>query len=281
MTETELKMKKDTTYLVMKIYSAYAVLVDNDGRFIKAANKGYNVGDVVCDIIPIIYPADRAKKRRHIIQLAASLAACVCLGIFGVYEYQYLFLPYGTVQMQINPLIQMTLSRSGRVIDLEGLNSDGKALLKDYNYKGKDAEQAADELADLAIEMNYLEDGGQIGLLADSDSTKWTSQTENDLADSLYEHLKEQSITVDIHTGTINIEEDSPIEKPQSITIPIPDTSSQEESSEPAPAGPETPAPSVPVQPQQPAVPSDDSGYDSSGDSGYDASGDSGYDSDD
>ena len=162
MTETELKMKKDTTYLVMKIYSAYAVLVDNDGRFIKAANKGYNVGDVVCDIIPIIYPADRAKKRRHIIQLAASLAACVCLGIFGVYEYQYLFLPYGTVQMQINPLIQMTLSRSGRVIDLEGLNSDGKALLKDYNYKGKDAEQATDELADLAIEMNYLEDGGQI-----------------------------------------------------------------------------------------------------------------------
>ena len=225
-------MKKDTTYLVMKIHSAYAVLVDNDGRFIKAANKGYNVGDVVCDIIPIRYPADRAKKRRHIIQLAASLAACVCLGIFGVYEYQYLFLPYGTVQMQINPLIEMTLSRSGRVIDLEGLNSDGKALLKDYNYKGKDAEQAADELADLAIEMNYLEDGGQIGLLADSDSTKWTSQTENDLADSLYEHLKEQSITVDIHTGTINIEKDSPIEEPQSITIPIPDTSSQEESSE-------------------------------------------------
>ena len=183
--------------------------------------------------------------------------------------------------MQINPLIEMTLSRSGRVIDLEGLNSDGKALLKDYNYKGKDAEQAADELADLAIEMNYLEDGGQIGLLADSDSTKWTSQTENDLADSLYEHLKEQSITVDIHTGTINIEKDSPIEEPQSITIPIPDTSSQEENSEPAPAGPETPAPSVPVQPQQPAVAPEDSGYDSSGDSGYDASEDSGYDSDD
>ena len=43
MTETELKMKKDTTYLVMKIHSAYAVLVDNDGRFIKAANKGYSL----------------------------------------------------------------------------------------------------------------------------------------------------------------------------------------------------------------------------------------------
>ena len=50
-------MKKDTTYLVMKIHSAYAVLVDNDGRFIKAANKGYSVGDIVCDIIPIRYPA--------------------------------------------------------------------------------------------------------------------------------------------------------------------------------------------------------------------------------
>ena len=55
-------MKKDTTYLVMKIHSAYAVLVDNDGRFIKAANKGYSVGDIVCDIIPIRYPADRVTQ---------------------------------------------------------------------------------------------------------------------------------------------------------------------------------------------------------------------------
>lgn len=289
----ELKMKKDTTYLVMKVHTAYAVLLDNSGRYIKAANKGYQTGDTVRDITPLIYPSDRAENRRKLIRLAAGLAACVCLGAFGVYEYQYLYVPYGTMQMQINPLIEMTLSRSGRVLDLKGLNADGEVLAESYDYKGETAEKTASGLADLAVQMEYLKDGGQIGILADSESSKWTSQTEHSVAGALDEHLRSESVTVEILTGTIDLdtEDGQFLQDPQSVTIPIPGAQ-DEEPAEPEQPVQESPAPSTPVQPQQPAAPSGgsgdsgynaegDSGYSSEGNSGYGTSGDSGYSGDD
>ena len=254
-------MKKDTTYLVMKVHTAYAVLLDNSGRYIKAANKGYQTGDTVRDITPLIYPSDRAENRRKLIRLAAGLAACVCLGAFGVYEYQYLYVPYGTMQMQINPLIEMTLSRSGRVLDLKGLNADGEVLAESYDYKGETAEKTASGLADLAVQMEYLKDGGQIGILADSESSKWTSQTEHSVAGALDEHLRSESVTVEILTGTIDLdtEDGQFLQDPQSVTIPIPGAR-DEEPAEPEQPVQESPAPSTPVQPQQPAAPSGGSG---------------------
>lgn len=35
----ELNMKRDATYLVVEVRSAYVVVLDNSGRFIKAANS--------------------------------------------------------------------------------------------------------------------------------------------------------------------------------------------------------------------------------------------------
>ena len=40
-------MEKETKYLVLEVHNAYAVVLDNSGRFIKAANCGYEVGDAV------------------------------------------------------------------------------------------------------------------------------------------------------------------------------------------------------------------------------------------
>ena len=115
-------MEKETNYLVLEVHNAYAVVLDNSGRFIKAANCGYEVGDTVDSIIPMIYPQDKKKRTNNIIRLAASLAACICLCVFGIYEYQFMYTEYGSVHMQINPEVEITLSRSGRVLDIEGEN---------------------------------------------------------------------------------------------------------------------------------------------------------------
>ena len=40
-------------YLVMETHPAYAVLLDQSGRFLKAANLNYHVGDTVMDIIEL------------------------------------------------------------------------------------------------------------------------------------------------------------------------------------------------------------------------------------
>ena len=252
-------MKENTTYLVMEVHTAYAVLLDNEGRFIKAANVGYQIGDIVERAFPLKYPEDRKKRVNRVIRLAASLAACICVAVFGVYEYQYFFLPYGTIQMQINPDIEMTLSRSGRVLDLDGINEDGKTLIDGYDYDGKDKYTVTDELTDRAIDLGFLDDGGQVALLVTSKNTEWADTLEKDLIDELNEHLKQYDLTINVSVGTIDADV---LDEPQSITIPIPDP-------EPAPA----PEPAAEPEPAQPVT--GDSGYDDdAADDLYDDAGD-------
>lgn len=238
-------MKENTTYLVMEVHTAYAVLLDNEGRFIKAANAGYQIGDVVEKAFPLKYPEDRKKQAARIMRFAAGLAACICVAVFGVYEYQYFFLPYGTLQMQINPDVEMTLSRSGRVLDLDGINEDGETLIDGYKYDGKDKYTVTDELTDRAINLGFLGDGGQVALLVSSQNAEWAESLEKDLIDELNEHLKQYDLTINVSVGTI---ETDVLDEPQSITIPIPVP-------EPVPA----PEPSAEPEPVQPAA--NDSGY--------------------
>ena len=62
----------------------------------------------------------------------------------------------------------MELNRIGEVLDLEGLNEDGKLLLEGYEGRGKDKTKVTDELIDRAIEMGFLSEGGQVSFSIDT-----------------------------------------------------------------------------------------------------------------
>lgn len=295
-------MEKETNYLVVEVHNAYAVVLDNRGRFIKAANCGYEVGDVVGSIFPMIYHQDKKNRRNHMIRLAVSLAACLCLCAFGVYEYQYMYVEYGSVHMQINPDVEITLSRSGHVLNVEGENTDGKDLVKDYEYSGKEKETVVDELADLAIARQYLGDDGRIAVEVDARSDEWAETVEAELVEELNSYLQGQGLTIEVTVGPAEnmdaVEEKEILEESQSITIPIPKTPSETNTpaAETDPPASKTDAPaaandddsddgvtdySVPSgsnsAPSSSAPAQSDSGYDGSGNSSYDSSGSSSY----
>ncbi len=46
-------------YLVMETHPAYAVVLDNEGRFLKAANLHYQVGDTVERIVELRPPREK------------------------------------------------------------------------------------------------------------------------------------------------------------------------------------------------------------------------------
>ena len=287
-------MEKETKYLVLEVHNAYAVVLNNSGQFIKAANCGYKVGDVVGSIIPMIYPQDKKKRKNNIIRLAAGLAACICLCVFGGYEYQYMYTEYGSVHMQINPDVEITLSRSGRVLDIEGENADGKELVEDYEYKGKDKETVVDELADLAIEQQYLTDTGRISIEVDARSDEWAKKMETEISEELKSYLQEQGLTIEIAIGRAedgNGTEDKEIlEESQSVTIPIPGTTDETDDSAAesdddsddgvtdysVPSGSSSASSTTPSSSSSVPVQSD-SGYDSGGNSSYDSNGNSSY----
>lgn len=257
-------------YLVLETHPAYAVLLDQQGRFLKAANLRYTVGDRVTDIVEFQSPREGLSPvwKKSLASLS-TLAACLCLVFFGYYQPN--FSPYGTLRLQINPDVTLTLSRNDRVVGLEGGNQDGWDLIAGYDYHGKDRDTAADELVDRAMEMGYLSDGDTISVTVSSDDGDWQQAEEAAISQHL-ESKYGQTIVISLGPQEDALEEDV------TVTIPLSPTqgdsgygaSDYGQSSTGSTGGsgqPTTPPPAS----------SGDSGYQTAGDSGYGPSGNSGY----
>ena len=226
-------------YLVMETHPSYAVLLDQSGRFLKAANLNYHVGDTVTDIIELSPVPDNSQKRlrllRRITGSLTAAAACFLLLFFGVYRPN--FTPYGTVRLQINPDIQMTLSKTERVLDLDALNPDGEALLEGYEYRGKDREQASEELVSRAMDMGYLGEGGIVSITVESDDSSWRQEEEEK---SLSQMREKYGGTIIIRTGIMEEETEEPPLQTESdveiiIDLPTPTPAPQTATPTPAP----------------------------------------------
>lgn len=228
-------------YLVMECGLSYAVVLDQEGRFLKVANLNYQVGQTVEEVIPFREESTVWWKNPAVWSTAA--AACVLLVCFTV--FQFLFLTIGTVRMQINPDLQISVNRLNRVISVEALNGEGAEVMGDDSWFGQLLEEVSDQLADRAMELGYLEDGGDIWLSAQSDDDSWKTSWETALFEELDDHLEHR---VSIHIGE---REETVSDGGDDHTVVI----TPEEQETPSP----TPAPTVKPT-EKPETPSDDGG---------------------
>ena len=165
-------------YLVMESEPGYAIVLDEEGRFLRVANRGYAVGETLTEVSEMAAPA--APKR----QLSRYLAmvACLLFAALGVYEWQQ---PFASVYMTINPEVRIDVDRDEMVVGLDGVNDDGVDLISGYAYDDKSLELVMDELVDRAIEMGYLSEGGTISLTLDADSDEWIVSRSDSLDEKL------------------------------------------------------------------------------------------------
>ena len=206
-------------YLVMETHPAYAVVLDEEGRFLKAANLQYRVGDTVQHIVELRQARPRAPALWKPLSGLAAAAACLCLVFFGYYQPNYT--AYGTLRIQINPDVEMTVSRTDRVLDLEGLNADGEDLIEGYDYRGKDRETAAGELVERAIDMGYLSDGDTISITVSSSDADWQAREEAQVQAQLEERYG-AAIVIQLGGGAADQTQPagSP-EEPAEVVVPV------------------------------------------------------------
>ena len=243
-------------YLILESRAAYCVALGEDGRCVKCANMRYEVGDRVEDVIELKLPERRDSRRTvRMISLCAGLAACVCIAFFGWYRPNYA--AYGTMRMSINPDVELTLSRTERVLDADALNADGAALLEGMDFSGMDAREAADALVAQSIAGGFLAEGGQVTVSVDGGSESWRSETEDGALTALEERYGTFAV---IRTP------DDPV-----VTIPVP---------APSPAPPPSPTPvPTPAATPSPSYAGDD--WDDGDDDGWDDDWDDNDDDDD
>ena len=169
----------------MEVHPAYAVVLDEEGRFLKAANLRYQVGDTVRDIVELRRPKEKRPALWKPLSGVAGLAACLCIVFFGYYQPN--FVPYGALRIQINPDVELTLSRTDRVLELEGLNEDGQSLIAGYEYSGKDREDVTGELVERAIDLGYLSGGETVSITVTSADADWQAREEQEAREALEE----------------------------------------------------------------------------------------------
>ena len=197
-------------YLVMEVHPAYAVVLDEEGRFLKTANLHYQVGDTVQDVVELRRPQEKRPALWKPLSGLAGLAACLCLVFFGYYQPN--FTPYGALRIQINPDVELTLSRTDRVLELEGLNEDGQSLIAGYEYSGKDREDVTGELVERAIDMGYLSGGETVSITVTSADADWQAREEQAAREDLEERYGE---TIVIQIGPTD-------EEPPATEVVIP-----------------------------------------------------------
>ena len=202
-------------YLIMECHMAYAVVLDEDGRFLKAANMDYEVGQTVDTIMEIVEPvaafseADcqsdpvydtvfeeavevqpavrRISRLSRWLKSALPAAAALCLLLSG--GHYFIMSPYGTVRLSINPEVELSVNRLDYVLLLSGINRDGEDLIRGYDYKRKKVEEAAADLAERAIDMDYLAPGGTIYVGVSSAHEDWADEMKKNLTWELADRL--------------------------------------------------------------------------------------------
>ena len=264
----------------MECADSYAVALDEEGRFVKVPNLGYEVGQRVeevvvfddgAEVIPFKVPSSRRSRGRVAAVIAA--AACLCaLFVGGLVVWQT---PVGTVRMSINPDVSMEVNRLDRVVSLTGDNDDGVELVDGFSYYGRTVDEVSDDLATRAEDMGFLAEGGTIELTVESDDDEWRVATEDRLVVELEVHLENRVNVTGSESAGEKGDDDGAITVDQDIVVEIapPVMTSEPEETLPEPSAPAPAAPSAPV------VTDDDDDWDDSGDDddaddGWDDSGD-------
>ncbi len=182
------------SYLVMECRPAYAVVLDEQGRFVRVPNLGYEVGRRLDDVVMLeaeVLSFEQARPRRARRGLVAALAAAACLCALVIGGFAVWQTPIGTVHMSINPEVGIDVNHFDRVVGIEGENEDGEKLIEGFSYYGRPIDEVSDDLALRAKDQGYLVPGGTIKISVESDDEEWRVATEDRLIVELEVHLEQ------------------------------------------------------------------------------------------
>ena len=101
------------SYLVMECRPAYVVVLDEQGRFVRVPNLGYEVGQRLDDVVTFdaaVLSFEQTRPRRARRGLAAALAAAACLCALVIGGFATWQTPIGTVHMSINPEVDIDVN---------------------------------------------------------------------------------------------------------------------------------------------------------------------------
>lgn len=211
-------------YMVIETHLGYAVVLSEKGQFIKTANFDYEVGQMVDQIFEMKEPENSFFSKIPFKSALVMMSAVAVLILAVIMNQPITNQAIGYVILKINPEVRINIKADNHVIDVEGVNQDGKDLVVDYDPQSKHVEIVMEELIDKAIADGYLSDGSQITLTYNSEDEQWilnsTSEAKNKFVE--YTQKKVQATIIVGENLTNDFEVIIPVEHTDYQERPVP-----------------------------------------------------------
>jgi hypothetical protein len=161
-------------YLVMECSPAYAVLMDEESRVVRAANLHYTVGQTVTD--PILMDAQTVRSgitRKTVIRIAAAAACLLLLSAAGFGFYLRNRRPQESVVVFVEQTrYKMAMNRNGEVIQIEGEAADGKTTVVHYDGQHLTLSSALNTVLQESIEQGSISEAEPVQIYLAAENEK-------------------------------------------------------------------------------------------------------------
>ncbi|WP_409291940.1 anti-sigma factor domain-containing protein [Peribacillus sp. SCS-37] len=155
--------------IVMDINSRFVTLLTPDGQFLKAYNEhgSYSVGEEIS-----FNPVPEGKRigkvslprRRSAVLLSAAAVFLLMLGLLPMFSSKE---ASAYMTLDVNPSFELSLDDELKVINLHGLNGDGKKLAARLaSWKDKSVQKVMDIILTESRKSGFLQDEDEIILAA-------------------------------------------------------------------------------------------------------------------
>ena len=140
------------------------------------------------------------KVRKFLIRTAAAAAALAIAFGAGHFTAVHRNLPGGagvkaTVSLDVNPSVELKIGDDKRVVSCEGLNSEGKEILKKMDLTGADVTAASYAVVGAMVTRGYLSDAANSVLVSvQADEKELGQEIEKGLSEDLNTYLESSSI---------------------------------------------------------------------------------------
>lgn len=148
------------------------------------------------------------KKKMITVRIAATLAACFCLFVLG-YWYEVKAVT-ANIMIDVNPSIELSVNRMGKVISIDAINEDAKEIVNDMEEKkGATPDEVVSELMSKLDENAYFENSENVILLTVESKDNYDySVMEQNLVSLIKTYAEQQKIKMVVMHQSIRLEEE-------------------------------------------------------------------------
>lgn len=147
-------------------------------------------------------------KKRSVMKTVTAFGAAAAVFIFAILGgvfYSDNYTAASVVSLDVNPSIEIEISKTERVIDVEAKNADGELIIGDMDFDGADLDVVINALIGSMLRNGYLNDlANSILISVDGDDDERNALLQAELAEKINSILSTEAFSGAVMSQTID-----------------------------------------------------------------------------